>query len=225
MLLAIFAALLSTAKASAHFPWLVVTKEGKAAYFFGETPAERTYKLPPSIAKAEVRRSDDKSGAPIEMVKVENDQFIGLESAAPVDAQASLVSRVTYGIYQGSRLDYYSLHHGGPLPKSAPAPAKDDSPRKLDAYLVDTDAGVDLYLLWNGKPLAGAEARLFCEDGHEEGAAKTDESGKASFTDAEVEDGINGIMVGHTVKDDSGEIDGKPYKSSAHYLTITFVKP
>ncbi len=38
----------------AHFPWLVVNADGRVLYFFGENIAERTYKLPPTVAKAKV---------------------------------------------------------------------------------------------------------------------------------------------------------------------------
>ncbi|MEZ6079361.1 MAG: hypothetical protein R3C56_27945 [Pirellulaceae bacterium] len=41
-------------------------EDGKAAYFFGETPADRTYKLPGSIAKAEVM-SWSQEGEPQEL--------------------------------------------------------------------------------------------------------------------------------------------------------------
>lgn len=42
-----------TTAAQAHFPWLIRTPEGLAALFFGEGLADRTYKLPPAIAKAD----------------------------------------------------------------------------------------------------------------------------------------------------------------------------
>ena len=40
----------AAASSHAHFPWVTVDDQGKAALFFGETPADRTYKLPPTIA-------------------------------------------------------------------------------------------------------------------------------------------------------------------------------
>ena len=46
-----------------------------------------------------------------------------------------------------------------------------------------------------------------------------------SFTDAEVEEGINGIMVGLTLTEDSGSVGDQEYDSAMHYLTATFVDP
>ena len=48
-------ACLSATSLQAHFPWMVRGEDGKATYFFGENLAERTYKLPPSIAAAELK--------------------------------------------------------------------------------------------------------------------------------------------------------------------------
>ena len=81
---------------------------------------------------------------------------------------------------------------------------------------MDTDGGVDVYVLWKGKPLVNADVTLFCDDGHEEGAATTDKSGKVSSNDKEVEDGLNGILVGHSLVKDSGELKGEEYTSSSH---------
>ncbi|MEL7336481.1 MAG: hypothetical protein AAFN70_09815, partial [Planctomycetota bacterium] len=40
--------------ANAHFPWVVINDKGKVEYFFGEGMTDRTYKLPGSIAGAEI---------------------------------------------------------------------------------------------------------------------------------------------------------------------------
>ncbi|MCC7333936.1 MAG: hypothetical protein IT422_02500 [Pirellulaceae bacterium] len=217
--------------ASAHFPWVVRTEDGKAAYFFGENPADRTYKLPGSIAKAEVM-SWSQEGEPqeLKLKPVVEEKFVGLLSEQELPADAMFSSQVTFGIYHGSRLDYYTLHQGGRLPtsRSAYEPATathKEAALKLNAQLVDTDSGVDVFVLWDGKPLADADVQLFCAEGHEEGSAKTDANGKVSFDDKQVEAGLNGIVVGHTVKTQSGTLDGQTYDSGSHYLTVTFSDP
>lgn len=217
--------------AAAHFPWLVRTEDGKAAYFFGENPADRTYKLPGSIAKAEVMMwSLDGEPQKLVLKPVEEEEFVGLRSEQELSADTQFSSQVTFGIYHGSRLDYYTLHQGGQLPSSRAAydqtkAASIEASLKLTAQLVDTDSGVDVFVLWDGKPLADAEVQLFCAEGHEEAAAKTDAAGKVSFNDQQVEAGLNGIMVGHTVKSQPGTLDGQSYDSGAHYLTVTFSDP
>ena len=95
----------------------------------------------------------------------------------------------------------------------------------LQTHAVDTGSGVDVYVLWKGKPLADAEVRLFCAEGHEEGNAETDASGKVSFSDEQVEEGTNAILVGHTITDETGKVGSQEYKSAMHYLTATFVDP
>ena len=248
--LALGIAFLAASSASAHFPWLAIDEEGKVVYFFGETLAERNYQLPEPIAKAPVMWLNKKGIArKIALRKVESDEFIGMKSEQPLKRAQLLIAKVTYGMYAGSRLDYYSTHQIGRLPKNRDAYAvnaeaknadeeKNTDKRKntdkkknktpqldLQAQLVDTDKGVDVFVLWKGKPLSGVTVSLYCEEGHEEGAAKTDKHGKVSFSDKEVEDGLNGIMVGHKLEKDAGEFGGTKCTSSSHYLTVTFRDP
>jgi hypothetical protein len=213
----------ATGSVQAHFPWLDVDKEGKAVLFFGETPAERDYKLPESIASAKLFAVEaDQSKKPVELNKVETDDFIGLVSNEPVAKEADLASQVTYGIYHGTLLTYH-LQHQGKLATTHSADSK--AAEGLAASIVDTDSGVDVYVSFNGKPLAKADVKLFCEEGHEEGEATTDKDGKVSFTDKQVEEGLNAVLVGTTLDDKSGELNGKQYKSESHYLTATFQDP
>lgn len=212
--------------AYAHFPWVTINEEGHVQYFFGENPADCTYKLPGSIAKSEVELVTVKgTKEKLELNSIETDDFVGRTTSQAIDKNSLLQSKVTFGIYHGSRLDYYTVHYGGKLPNSREGAAKHSSDLELKAELVDTDHGVDAFITWKGQPLAAADVRLFCEEGHEEASKKTDAEGKVSFSDKEVEDGLNGIMVGHTVKDESGSLNDKKYESASHYLTVTFKDP
>lgn len=212
--------------AHAHFPWLVIDDQGNAAYFFGETQSDRQYPMPETVASAKVI-AVPATGEPesVAMSAIETDDFVGMRSDQPVDRNAVLTSKVTYGVYHGSRLDYYTQHHGGPLPTQRSAVAAMGEQLALHVELVDTDDGVDVFVRWQGKPLADAKVQLFCDAGHEEGTATTDGQGKVSFDDGEVEEGLNGILVGHTVKDESGTFQSTEYQSVAHYLTATFRDP
>lgn len=205
--------------ASAHFPWLVVNSDGKAEYFFGEGLTDRTYHLPESIAKAKVSIAQaDGSKKNLELTTVDSDKFVGLVSEASVKAGSTLVSEVTYGLFRGSRLNYYTIHQGS-------LPAASAAKMPLTAAVTPAESGVSVQVLWKGKPLSDVKVTLFCDEGHEEGSDTTDKKGRVSFSDKQVEDGVNGILVGHTVKDEAGELNGEAYKSAAHYLTLTFVRP
>jgi len=210
--------------AQAHFPWMTVDKEGNVQYFFGEDITDRTYKLPPGIAKAEISMRADGKTMPVETKTIKTDDFVGKQSVASVPDGADLTSQATFGVYHGAKLQYYTQHLGGVMPTEF-AKCQPFEKMDLQAHAVDIDGGVEVYVLYKGKPLADAEGKLFCEDGHEEGNAKTDASGKVSFNDNEVEDGMNAIMVGHTVDDETGKVGEESYKSAMHYLTATFVDP
>ncbi|MEM6472508.1 MAG: hypothetical protein AAF802_23300 [Planctomycetota bacterium] len=216
--------LLVCSVANAHFPWLMVDKDGNAEFFFGEGITDRTYKLPEGIAKAEIMMRANGKTIPVETKVFESDDFVGKKSITSIPADADLVSQATYGVYHGGMLKYYTQHLGGEMPTEFSS-CKPFEKMDLQAHAVDTDSGVEVYVLWKGKPLEGADVKLFCEDGHEEGNGSTDASGKVFFNDKEVEDGMNAIMVGHTLTGVSGTLGDQEYTSAMHYLTATFVDP
>lgn len=222
--LLVFSVLLLTSQtANAHFPWLVV-EGGKANYFFGEDPSNRTYRLPPTIAKAEIMMRSGADKSVVETKLIESEKFVGKQSVNSIPDKAELMSRVVFGVYNGAKLQYYTQHLGGVMPKSFSdcKPIKDMS---LQAHAVNTEKGVDIYVLWQGKPLKDADVSLYGDEGSQEGAGVTGQDGKVSFTDEEVGKGINGIMVGLTLTEDSGSVGDQEYDSSMHYLTATFVDP
>lgn len=227
---------LFSTSALAHFPWLTTDGQGHVQLCFGESPAERSYKLPESVAKAKIMSVRQAKTTEVKTQKVETEDFIGLKSTEPARGK-HFITQMTYGIYAGSRLDYYAFHQAGPLPKDRKAYAQptQDGAKKgqdnkskapaLQVQLVDSDQGVDAFVIWKDKPVVGAKVTLFCEAGHEEASARTDEAGKVSFSNQEVEEGLNGIMVGHNLEDVQGTWEGNTYKTWSHYLTATFYDP
>ncbi len=219
VLIALFAG-----NAQAHFPWLTVSKDGQASYFFGESLADQAYKMPAGIAKSIITMREGGKPARVKMKAFEDDQFVGKRSIQTVPSSADLMSQATFGVYHGAKLQYYTQYLGGKMPTKF----SDCQPIKnmdLQAHAVNTDGGVDIYILWKGKPLKGADVSLYCDEGHEEGNSETDASGRVSFSDKEVEHGINGITVGHTIANESGKFGDQEYKSAMHYLTATFYDP
>lgn len=223
LVLMLSAAIVSNA--AAHFPWLISNQQGNAVYFFGEGLADRAYKLPPSIAEAKIFYIDDQgSTQSVDAEMVEQDDLVGLVSTESIPAGSLLASKATFGIYHGSRLDYYTLHKSGELPAQRESQQRVAQEMDLFAEAISNNNGVDLFVTWKGKPLADAEVHLYCAEGLEEGTATTDADGKVSFSDAQVEEGINAIMVGHKVKE-AGKLKDATYDNASHYLTMTFFDP
>ena len=211
-------------KAGAHFPWLAVNADGNAIYFFGENIGNRNYKLPEKLEKAEVIAfQNDKVLPPLEMMKVESESFIGKQSSVSIQHGTSLSSRITFGIHGGAKLDYYSQFIAGPLPKSFEEASTPFVDLDLHCMVIDTETGVAVKVVWQGKPVSDVEVHLFCEEGTEEGLEKTNDLGEVRFTEKQIESGLNGIMVGQTLQEE-GKLENRPYKSASHYLTATFVK-
>lgn len=217
--------LLMTSVGQAHFPWLIKDKDGKAVLYFGENIADKTYKIPDSIASAKLFVTDAKGEQrEVSTQRVETAELVGLVSTESMAQTAGISTEVTFGIYNGGLLNYYCNHVDVSAKLIDPQPVPKSNPARLAAKVVATNSGIDVFATWDGKPLKDVEVKLYCAEGHEEGSAKTDGEGKVSFTSKQVEDGLNGIMLGTRVEE-SGELDGKPYTKAAHYLTTTFFRP
>ncbi|MEO1526526.1 MAG: kelch repeat-containing protein [Planctomycetota bacterium] len=209
-------------KAQAHMPWLATDGEGHAVLWFGESPENRTYKLPETIAQIQLHSGT--SGQPLAASAVSTDELVGLRSDAKIESENEIAGTFVYGLYHGMKLTYHVEHLPQRLPKTWP-----EQPRK-DAYLqtIVTPAergGVDVTVLKQTKPVEGVSVKLFCEEGHEEGEATTDADGRVSFSKRQIESGLNALMLSLRNESDSGSLDGKPYSSSADYLTATFFVP
>lgn len=209
--------------AHAHFAWLMADNEGHAVFFFGESIAERTYHLPEKLSSVEIHAwsaAGERQDVPMD--KVETDALIGKRSNAP--AKGAVLSCVaTYGLYQGSKLTYHCQHVAG---QPDAWPAAPNTKLALQALIkAQEDGGVVVTVFAKGKPLANKKVQLFCDEGHEEGEATTDDKGQVSFNSKQVEDGLNGILVGHVDPQAKGELDGTEYTGEANYLSVTFYRP
>ncbi len=211
------------APARAHFPWLATDAEGHALLYFGEGPGDRVYHTPDAVAAAKVLvfESDaegDAEGKEIELTAVESDDFVGRKSEAATPAGAALESTISYGIYHGMLLDYYARH----IPSlDADAPK---SGLKLTGTPRATDSGVELTVLWEGKPLADAVVTII--DG--EGTPTEEVSDAAGVAKFEAPaPGLIGFLIVRTDNDAKGEAGGEKYTSAGAYgtLTVNFGKP
>lgn len=213
-------ALWAQSVASAHFPWLIRSSDNKAQLFFGEGLNDRTYNLPAAVAQAKVIQLDDKGQASIvEVAALETADFVGLCSSEAVAGDRILVSSITYGAFRGSKLQYTAFAFGK-LPTDARSTSLPDD-LELQAKLADTEAGISVLVTWAGKPLPQAKVTLYDANAKEHGEVVTDELGLASFTDEQVQDGLNAIRVGHKT-DKAGKLGEAAYSGEMHYVTATF---
>ncbi len=216
--------LLASTQVQAHFPWLAMSSDGKAEYFFGEDPSDRDYHLPDTIASTKVWEFTAEGGKPLAMQESDQKGYSGLLSKSPAKADA-LYAQTTYGVYRGSRLNYYTLHYGGKLSRNLKKHQKKFASLPLDlvAHIVQNKEGVTVHLMWKGKPLADTSVSLYSAKGEKQSSVKTGKQGQASFTVGELTPGLNGIIAGFTDKEEKGKFEGAAYEGASHYLTTTFV--
>lgn len=220
-LLAFVALLLAPALSLAHFPWLSISDEAYPRLHFGEGLADTEYHLPESIAAAELWQSAiDAPAKKLAVETVEEEGFIGLEGEDPIEPRGRVTSQVVYGIYHGSKLNYYAQLFPAENPATWPQePAKDTA---LQALMKVEGDWLLVTVLLNGEPLVGAKATLSNEEGEKSVDAKTDDKGVASFAVDALHDGLNGVMVMNNDKDAKGDLDGQAFTSATNILTATF---
>ena len=214
----------ASSRLEAHFPWLVRQDDGRLTLYFGENLADRTYKTPPSIAAAKLAQITPSGAAIVPSHSVEGDALVGLLSDFNVANDTWYMTQATFGIYRGSKLDYYAMHRAGAMPQSRDAYRNNLLGLELQAHLIDTETGIDCYAVWKGQPLADIEVHMYDAAGSETATAKTDAAGKVSFSDAQVATGLNGIMLGHRLNE-PGKLADAAYDTQSHYLTVTFHDP
>jgi len=205
----------------AHFPWLTSDDDGRLLLFFGESPDERNYKLPEAVAKAEVTMTDgDGDSEIVELEAVDEDAFIGRRSEEDAATSGIATTKCEYGSYHGKLLTYYVKHYTSVRAKHWQVESPDsESAAKLplDATPELIKGGIQLTVTWNGEPVASASVTAIDPNG-EQVEKKTDTKGVVKFYNLEA--GELGFIAGHTDKNAKGEVDGQPYTSASHYLTL-----
>jgi hypothetical protein len=200
-----------TATAQAHFIWIVPDKQGNSAQVvFSDSPSPDNPKLLEKIAKTQLHiRHGDKTEAPLKWIKGKD----ALEVALPGKGPRTVGGVCVYGVVAKGEsgpfmLNYYAKAH---VLGSLPSTAWDRLPLEI------VQAEGKFLVLWQGKPLAGAE--ILCSSlGQEEPEKRTtDKAG--TFDLGNVKAGVCGILAKHT-EAKQGEHDGKKYKEVRHYSTL-----
>lgn len=213
--------LLMVTTSAAHFPWLHITEDATPRLHFGESLAERDYHLPAAVGAAEVwQDAIDAPAIRLEMSTVEEDEFIGLESDEGIEPRGVIRTTIDYGLYHGSKLVYHAQHFPAENPEAWPTDWGDPAGMKATGHLDGDELIVRVSL--RGEPLKNAAATLTNEGNADGLSATTDKEGLARFRTAELQDGLNGVMVMHVDASAGGQIDGEAYESTTSILTATF---
>lgn len=221
-LLLAFASVASLAStALAHFPWIYVSEDGEPRVFFGEGLTDREYHLPEAVLGAKLWQTDiDAPSKQLEVEELEEEGFIGLQSSTFCEPRGRFRMTVDYGLYHGAKLSYVAQHYPSSNPQAWPQGKDQDLVLQLVPSIVDGTLKVQAY--WQSKPLADADVTLSHEDGREGVPAKTNAEGLAFFKLDKVAKGLNGLMVMHVAKNESGVVGDKEYKSAMYVATGTF---
>lgn len=213
------------APCEAHFLWIkTVTQEDnpQALVFFNETPMDATYHFPEKLAKTKLwLRAADGKRTEVATKAIESEDQIGLIGPLGSDKAAALESNQQYGIYGTALLVYHAKHIPAATPEALNA-AGTSKELKLEIVPQAKDKDLRFTVLWNGKPLPKAKMTILV--GEDEPVEKeTDEEG--SVTVKAEKGGLVGALANTMEKDKSGQLDGKDYKGTMHYASLTFELP
>jgi hypothetical protein len=218
---ALTATLFGASDACAHFTWLDSDGSGRVVFFFGENPADRDYRLPEALARAEIWHVDASGERRlVEREVVEEEAFTGFRGTGEGETEGFYESQVVYGVFQGAKLTYDARRlltiDSATWPREASGP--------LSLQILPSIDGEDLVVqvLWRGAPIANAKTTLYGSDGAEVGSSAADDAGRVRFQGAASLKGLLGVLASCTLEGDVGEWMGKKYKGAAHYSTLTF---
>jgi uncharacterized GH25 family protein len=222
----VVALFLVAAPARAHFIWIVpgapADEKLSARIVFGDNPKPGAAELIEKISKAAVySRNLDLKTTELKTAKDKDAlQITGLEKRPQV-----LGAVLTYGVFQKGDDDpaliyYYAKSYlGEDLQK--PPPEKLLRPwDKLALEIVPVKQKNTIQVLWQGKPLAGAEVLLYVPGVNKPVEDVTDKDGLCEVVVPKA-NGVYGIRALYT-DNTAGEHDNKKYAAVRHYATLTF---
>jgi hypothetical protein len=143
---------------------------------------------------------------------------------APGKGPAVLAGVCRYGVVQRGKaepflLSYYAKALVGATLQQAPAEFWQPSKRlPLDVVLIEGKSRARV--LWQGRPVAGAEVALIVP-GQKDSVERTSDKDGTFALERPAAAGLYAIRARH-VEGKAGEQDGKQYKESRHYVTVTF---
>jgi hypothetical protein len=199
-----------TATAQAHFIWIVPDKQGTTAQVvFSETPEPDDPGLLDKIAKTQLFLRHADKEVSLKWTKGKEAFHVAL----PGTGLRTVGGVCFYGVLKKDEADpfllmYYAKAHvagsGNHLPWG-----------RLPLEIVQVEG--KFQVLWQGKPLAGAEVVCSLPGQEKQEKRMTDKSGTFDLGTLKV--GVCGIRAKH-VEMKEGENDGKKFKEIRHYSTL-----
>jgi hypothetical protein len=210
----------------AHFLWVLPGEGGGVRIVFSDTPKPDDPDLLKKVAHTEVHVRGAGGQAVTSKVTAGKE---ALEAAAPGEGMRTVAAVCRYGVLQRGKgepflLNYYAkgfveLHlerDEKDLPAAFGQPW-DKLPLEIVPVLPKKGKPV-LRVLWQGKPLGGAEFVLVVPGVDKSVEGKSDEEGRIRLEEPKGP-GVYGIRVRHTEAKE-GELDGKAYKEVRYYATL-----
>lgn len=211
--------------AQAHFVWVQVlpptekASSTKAQLSFGETPAPGEAHLVNKVQQAKVYPllTNQAEAKPLELAVVKQDDVASWQGSVAAKDLAGLEAVCDYGVLaKGGApfwLNYYAKHLSTDWNKQP------TSSRHLPLEIVPafSSNGLDLLVLWQGKPLPGAKVTVDTPNNRST-ELQTNQAGVATFRGPAT--GLLAILATHS-EPTAGERDGKKYESIKHYSTLT----
>jgi hypothetical protein len=207
--------------ARAHFVWIVPDQAGALVVFSDNLLPDANVPVT-KIAGTELFIIGEGGKATALKAAQEKNAY---RVAAPAKGQPAVIGGVCrYGVVQKGKAEPFLLVYcakglvGGTL-KDAPEGFVQPTPR-LPLEIVLIEGKGKARLLWQGKPLAGAEVAVLPPGEAEPTEGKTDKNGTFMLATPKVA-GVYAIRARH-VEPKEGDHDGKKYKEVRYYSTLTF---
>lgn len=214
-----------TSTASAHFVWLVPetsdTGPSRVHVYFGEDGTDNSTDYLARVTGIQLKQVIGRR-PPVDVKVAFSDE--GITPPIDLDSGAIVIARHDHGIFDRGdsvfRLKYYAKA-GPDLTHSAWQSAKTEDDLRLDLVPNLRAGRVQVAVTLDGKPLAAAQV-VATRPGMDDFHGETDAAGTVRFP--VVEAGLHSIRARYVEKK-SGELDGRSYPETRHYVTAAVTIP
>lgn len=223
--LSLLSLVLAVPALSAHYIWIVPdARSGSAQVVFSNSPSPDNPELLAKISETQVyARHAGGQIVPLKWTKEDEAYRLSVPGKGPW----TIGGVCQYGVIQKGNSEPFLLcyYAKAPLGQGEETSSKSISSAPwerlaLEIVPVENKEPRQFRVLWQGKPLPGAEVMIL-EPGREKGQeVKTDGTGSFAFTPTK--SGLHGIRARH-VEPREGELAGKKYREVRHYATLALL--